>query len=217
MRAADHLRNLPLYAVKIKRRAARIPKGWWGRAVMRMSGVCFGRHARISSAPIIFRHAEATITIGDYFSLANSLLENPAGASHPTVLAAVRKDARLVIGNHVGISGAILFAFREITVGDYVKIGAGVKIYDNDFHPLQKLARRTNSAEHIRVAPVRIGNDVWVGTDALILKGVSIGEGSIIAAGSVVTRDVAPHTIVGGAPATQIGTVPEERAHGVNQ
>ena len=176
---------------------------------MFMSGVAVGRRARISSAPIIFRHAEAAITIGDYCALANSLLENPAGASHPTVLAAVKKGARLVIGNHVGISGAILFAFREICIGDHVKIGAGVKIYDNDFHPLQKLARRINSAEHIGIAPVYIGNDVWIGTDAIILKGVTIGEGAIVAAGSVVTRDVAAHTIVGGTPAALIGSAPE--------
>ena len=193
-----------LYAVKLKRRMIRIPCGLYGRFVLFMSGVVTGRRMKISSAPLIFRHKEATIEIGDDFSITNRLIENPAGVTHPTVLAAVKKNARLIIGNHVGISGAIIYAHKEIIIGDHVNIGAGVKIYDTDFHPIDKHARRYNDTSQIDTAPVCIGNDVWIGANSIILKGVKISDGSIIGAGSIVTRDVPQDSLVCGVPAKPI-------------
>lgn len=91
-------------------------------------------------------------------------------------------------------------------------IAHNVNIFDNDTHPTDYLERRQD-AENIlcygkfedfsslKKAPVMIGDDVWIGCNSIILKGVTIGNGSIVAAGSVVTKDVPANVIVGGNPA----------------
>lgn len=90
-----------------------------------------------------------------------------------------------------------------ITIGDAVSISAEVCILTAD-HDLQSrdFAGRTK--------PVEIADRVFIGTRAMILPGVRLGEGSAVAAGAIVTRDVAPFTIVGGAPAKPIGTRPQD-------
>jgi acetyltransferase-like isoleucine patch superfamily enzyme len=178
----------------------KIPCGLYGRFVLFMLGVEVGKGLRISSAPLVFRHKNARIIIGNNVAISNRLMENPAGAIHRTVLAATKDKARLIIGDRVGISGAIIFATKEIIIGDYTQIGAGVKIYDTDFHPAEKISRRNNDQSKTAVAPVYIGKDVWIGANALIMKGITIGEGSIIAAGSIVVKNVDPNTLVGGNP-----------------
>ena len=104
------------------------------------------------------------------------------------------------IGNNVGISNTCLYAAEEIEIGDNVRIGGDTRIYDTDFHSLDAKERESKK-ETIKISPVRIKNNVFVGAHCLILKGVTIGENSIIAAGSVVTKDVPPNQIWGGNPA----------------
>lgn len=95
-----------------------------------------------------------------------------------------------------------LYASAGITIGDDCQIASFVYIVDSD-HGTRKdtlMNRQANIAN-----PIRIGNDVWVGAHAVILSGVTIGEGAIVAAGAVVQKDVDPYTIVGGVPARLLG------------
>ena len=85
----------------------------------------------------------------------------------------------------------------EVTIGDRTQIGPAVQIYAAD-HPRNAETRRAG-LEFGR--PVRIGSDVWIGGGAILLPGITIGDGAVIGAGSVVTRDVAPHITVAGNPA----------------
>jgi acetyltransferase-like isoleucine patch superfamily enzyme len=172
-----------------------------GRAYLSLSGVRFYNDLKMRSLPIVSRAPGAIITIGHACDIRNRLQENLAGITHRTVLCALRPGAAIHIGNHVGISGAILHCTSRIIIDDYVSIGAGARLYDNDLHPLDADSRRTNLPEHIEGSPIHICSDVWIGTGALILKGVTVGERSIIAARSVVTHDVPPNTLVGGVPA----------------
>jgi acetyltransferase-like isoleucine patch superfamily enzyme len=80
-------------------------------------------------------------------------------------------------------------------------LGGGCRVYDSDFHPLDATARSANDLSAIRIRPVVIGDDVFVGAYSIILKGVRIGERAIIGAGSVVTRDVPAGEIWAGNPA----------------
>ena len=83
--------------------------------------------------------------------------------------------------------------------------------YDNDGHPKDAGSRRRN--EPVRpedVRPIKIGDDVWIGTGAIVLKGVSIGDRAIVGAGAVVVRDVQPDTVVAGNPARLIRTLTEQ-------
>jgi acetyltransferase-like isoleucine patch superfamily enzyme len=92
-----------------------------------------------------------------------------------------------------------------VTIGKNVCLGANVRIYDHDFHPLaadNRRLSRNEQAGHVRSEPVVLGDDVFVGANTIILKGVTIGERSIVAAGSVVFRgDYPADCIITGNPA----------------
>lgn len=179
--------------------------GVWARLVLRSYGVEFGPGLKIGSAPVIRRHATGSIRLGKNVLIANELAENPAGIAHRTVLCACRPGSELVIGDDVGISGAVIYAFQSIRIGDRVLIGADAMIYDSDFHPLEVGPRNRFDESQVGVAPVVIEPDCWIGARAMILKGVKVGRGSVVAAGAVVTSDVPAGSIVGGVPAKVIG------------
>jgi maltose O-acetyltransferase len=88
-----------------------------------------------------------------------------------------------------------------IEVGRDGLFGTGVQIFDSDFHHLDRALRRSGTHP---TATVRIGDDVWVGSNAFVLKGVTIGDGAVVAAAAVVTRDVPAGVLVGGNPARVI-------------
>lgn len=106
---------------------------------------------------------------------------------------AIATDARLRVGSGYMNHGGMIDCFGEITIGENALIGPQVVIRDSDNH--------TPPGGGPMTAPVHIGNRVWIGQRAMILKGVSIGDGAVIAAGAVVTRDVPARTMVGGVPA----------------
>lgn len=115
----------------------------------------------------------------------------------------VNADPVIEIGNDVYVGYATCFSSAErITLGNNILIAAGVHIYDNNNHPLDPQARRENKpVEKENIAPVTIEDDVWIGSNAVILKGVTVGRGSIVAIASVVSKDVPPMSIVAGNPA----------------
>jgi acetyltransferase-like isoleucine patch superfamily enzyme len=109
---------------------------------------------------------------------------------------------KLVIGNNTVINqGCRLDTRGGIRIGDNVSISANVTILTAD-HDLR------NASFAYRERPVDIGDRAFLGTDCLILPGVTIGMGAVVAAGSVVTRSIEPMAIVGGNPARVIGTRP---------
>ena len=112
---------------------------------------------------------------------------------HSGMRLSVNEDARLSLGSGYANHGVNLHCFHEITIGHGVFIAEGVHIRDSDNH--QIVDGRPMSA------PIHIEDHVWIGINAIILKGVTIGEGSVVAAGAVVTRDVPPQTMVAGVPA----------------
>ena len=114
----------------------------------------------------------------------------------------------LRIGNHVGMSNCTLVAQESVSIGDDVLLGGGVQIFDTNFHSLDARNRCStvpqDDRNHVKTAPVVIGNRVFIGTNALICKGVSIGDEAIVAAGSVVVHDIPPGEIWGGNPAQKL-------------
>ena len=166
-----------------------------------------GYTINLPSLPIITKYPGSTFSIGNNCVLLGSSSENPAGISHPCVLATLTNTATLIIGDNVGISGASICCVNSIHIGDYVNLGVGVRIYDTDFHPLDYFERRKNpgfNLDKIPHAPIKIGNDVWIGAASIILKGVVLGDRVIVAAGSVVTKSFPADCIIGGNPARVI-------------
>ncbi len=104
------------------------------------------------------------------------------------------------------MTGASLCAAERITIGDNVVIGANSSIMDTDFHPLNPQTRKERPQD-AKTAPVVVEDDVFIGMNALILKGVTLGKGCVIGAGSVVTRSIPSMVIAAGNPARVIGVI----------
>lgn len=106
---------------------------------------------------------------------------------------AVNPGARLTLGSGYINNQSRIDCFKEISIGHDVILSSGVTIRDSDNHTVNGNKRHT--------VPIRIGDHVWIGLNVTILKGVAIGDGAIVAAGAVVTRDVPANTLVAGVPA----------------
>lgn len=139
--------------------------------------------------------------IGKDFAMNNGIKGNPIGCYEKCTFF-VGSKGTLAIGNNVGISQAALIAIDDITIGNDVKIGGGVQIFTTDFHSLDPEIRKSKEdIKHRKTAPVRIRDNAFIGARSMILKGVTVGENSIVAAGSVVTKTIPPNQIWGGNPA----------------
>ncbi len=139
------------------------------------------------------------IDIGSGVVINSGNYPNPVGTSL-TRIYTHNKNSIISIGNNVGISSALIFADTEIEIGDNVLIGAETLIVDNDFHGLvykSDLGR----TEMKKGEKIHIKEGAFVGTRSLILKGVTIGKGAVVGAGSVVTRDIPDGEIWAGNPA----------------
>ena len=175
----------------------------WVRLLFAFNGVPWGPRWRLHGIPILHRHRRSTLRIGGELGLRSTAASNPLGANHPVILCTWRAGAILEIGDRFGMTGGSICAAEKIVIGNDVNIGANSAVLDTDFHPLHPEARMT-APEDGATAPVFIEDHVFVGMNCLILKGVRIGQGSVVGAGSVVARDVPPRVIAAGNPAKVI-------------
>ena len=125
---------------------------------------------------------------------------NPIGGDTKTIFSLAHGGA-LQIGNNVGMSNTTIVCHDQVIIEDDVRIGGSTKIYDTNFHSLDVEERLGRKSETVKTAPVRIKKGAFIGAHCIILKGVTIGESSIIGAGAVVTKDVPDGEIWGGNPA----------------
>lgn len=183
-------------------------KRWWHATVpmrLRRRGVELGERVAFFGMPLVAVAKASRIRLGDRVVLASHSAFTALGVSRPCVLRTLRPGAVIEVGDDTGISGGVICSAVNIRIGKRCLIGADVKIADTDFHAIKPLNRYSNNnPEDIAVAPITIGDDVFVGTGAIILKGVTIGTGSVIGAGAVVTRDVPDFSIAAGNPARAI-------------
>jgi len=131
---------------------------------------------------------------------------NPVSGKSRTCIG-VGKRASLIIGMDTKMSNCSIFAMEKITIEDRVLIGGGAAIYDSDFHSINFRDRIQVPDSNARSAPVIVRSGAFIGTEAMILKGVEIGARSVIAARSVVTRNVPPDEVWGGNPAKHIAYI----------
>ncbi|WP_298939623.1 acyltransferase [uncultured Dysgonomonas sp.] len=140
-------------------------------------------------------------SFGNQVSLVNTAKSSTLGRCNRCKLL-VYSDAQLIIGNKVGMSNTTIVATKFIRIGNNVMIGGGSTIVDSDFHSLNPEFWHTPKDEiHMKSSDVIINDNVFIGMNAIILKGVNIGSNVIIAAGSVVTKDIPDFEIWGGNPA----------------
>jgi len=166
--------------------------------ICNIKGIKIGKKVVFNGFPKIYRFRKSRIEIGDNCSLnsaRNSLL---IGLRRSCTLATLEPNSEILLGNNVGMSGCVIIAASKIEIGNNVTIGANCLILDTDFHHSDPLKRLTNNSAPTR--PVVIKENVFIGTDCLILKGVTIGKNTAIGAGSVVINDIPDNSIAVGNP-----------------
>jgi acetyltransferase-like isoleucine patch superfamily enzyme len=134
---------------------------------------------------------------------------------------AIGHNGQCTIGDFTLLNGALIMAEEKIEIGSHCLVSWNVGIADSDFHPLEPAQRLIDAQAlapyfknrparpTLKTAPVKICDNVWIGMNAVILKGVTIGENSVVAAGSVVTKSVEPNTVVAGNPAVIVKKFPQ--------
>jgi acetyltransferase-like isoleucine patch superfamily enzyme len=180
----------------------RIENDWWTAAIP--AGVVWGEGLYVESAQVFkqFRtKVPEALVLGSHVSIYG-------GCSF-----ALGVKGTCSVGDFTILNGALIMAEERINIGSYCMISWNVGIADSDFHPIDPVQRRLDALalapffQHrpprpeIRTAPVVIQDNVWIGMGAVVLKGVTIGENSIVAAGAIVTADVPQNVVVAGNPA----------------
>ena len=180
----------------------RVEGDWWSEPIP--PNVFFGEGFYCESAQI-FRHLKSksprAVVLGNHVSCY-------AGCSF-----AVGENGTCRVGDFTLMNGALVMAEERIEIGSHCLISWNVGIADSDFHPLEPAQRIIDAhalapffngrpaRPKLRTAPVIIGDNVWIGMNAVILKGVTVGENSVVAAGAVVTKSVPANVVVAGNPA----------------
>jgi acetyltransferase-like isoleucine patch superfamily enzyme len=155
--------------------------------------------------PFVRVSREGKMKISSEFKMNNTLTSNPIGRPQKCVVV-VEKGGSLEIGKNVGISSTAIVVHSNVVIMDNVKIGGGTCIYDTDFHSLNA-EHRLNSIKdkHNTISkPILIKESVFIGANCTILKGVTIGENSVVGACSLVSKNIPDNEIWAGNPATFI-------------
>lgn len=171
-------------------------------------GVTIGKRVRAHGPVGLLRWPGAEIVIGSDVSFISSWRRATSAAlAFPVRLRVFSSTSRIEIGPGCQLNGTSITArSTPITLGKKVMIAPNCVITDSDFHAPWPAEHRTEEPGLDRDAPVIIDDLVWIGMNSIILKGVHIGKGAIIGAGSVVTRNVPPYSIACGVPAKVIKT-----------
>ncbi|RPI77987.1 MAG: acyltransferase [Desulfobacteraceae bacterium] len=137
------------------------------------------------------------VTIGDNALIVQTL--------NPVTPWSYHKDAEILIGHNVHLNGTRLGCAKRIEIGDN-SIMADCRILDTDFHSI--IPEKRNDPAAVKTHPIKIGKNVWIAMNCIILRGVTIGDHSTIVAGSVVTKDIPEYSVYGGNPAVFIKEAP---------
>jgi acetyltransferase-like isoleucine patch superfamily enzyme len=162
-------------------------------------------------------HSSAKVDFGRIRLQAACILEIGEGSIVEGDLILERDRAAISIGRNTFIGNSLIASAAKVEIGDDVLISWGCNIVDHGSHAIGWEYRKEDVKgwyygkkdwTNVPVKPVRIGNKSWIGMNVIILKGVEIGEGAVVGAGSVVTRNVQPWTVVAGNPAKLIREIP---------
>lgn len=170
------------------------------KILLKLMKVKYGKKLSLKGMPVIINKKGACMDIGENVIIKSSFLSNLVGLYSRTIIITRTNNAKIKIGNNVGISGSTIYARKEITIGDNTLIGGNVKILDNDFHPLEIEARNKDEKEKILSKPIKIGNNCFIGCNSIILKGTELGNGCIVGAGAVVSGKFESNSVIAGNP-----------------
>lgn len=157
--------------------------------------------------PIIKRHQNSRILIGNGVTLISTSNGNVAGINHPVVLATLKENAIIELVGDNGISGSAIVAKSNIYLGKGAGLGINTSVYDTDFHPVSPELREKNWSNNEKVQKVIIEENVWLAANVMVLKGVTIGKGSVVGAKSLVNKTIPANCLYAGNPAKFIKNI----------
>lgn len=184
----------------------------WFKIIMKATKVKYGKKLLLKGMPIIFNKSGAMLEIGDNVTIKSSFLSNLVGLYSRTIIVTRASDAKIIIGNNVGISGATIYARKGVNIGENTCIGGNCKILDNDFHPIDAEERLRllmdeqggDVAELVPTKEIKIGKNCFIGCNSIILKGTEIGDNCVVGAGAVVSGKFEANSVIAGNPARVI-------------
>lgn len=195
---------------------------WFNKWYFKFKGIQYGKNLQVYNK-VYVTGVRGKICIGDNFHFTsgdgiNPIFRNLRGCIHTASSSSV-----IIIGNHVGMSAPCIWIKTKLTIGHHVNIGGNCIILDTDVHQLDYLARRgekiadkCQNTTTEQTAPITIEDDVWIGANCIILKGVTIGPRSVIGAGSVVSKNIPADCIAAGNPCKIIKRINENENQNEN-
>lgn len=189
---------------------------FYNRLKLDLLGVKKGKHCIVHGTVRVSLGKNADVSIGDNFCFLSGRTLNPLSRNLRGSIC-VNENAQLTIGNDVSVSSVVLWSHQSITIGSHVDIGANTIIMDSDAHSLDYQKRRNivDDLSNKNDSPIVIGDDVLIGANCIILKGVTIGNRSVVGAGAVVTKSIPDDCIAAGNPAKIIKDMRKNKT-GVN-
>ncbi len=174
------------------------------QCILSLNRIRIGRHLTAIGIPSINVSRGGHAEIGGRFTIRTGVNNTEIGNVGSRIRVGPRGILR--IGTHVGMSNATIVCEEAVTIGDDVLIGGGAQIFDTNFHSIDASVRCSGkeTRSDVSTAPVFIGKRVFIGANAMICKGVTIGDEAIVAAGSVVVHDILKGEVWGGNPARRL-------------
>ncbi len=205
----------------ILRKLPRVPFWLWRKMMVRVNrawfsirGIRYGKGLLVVGSPQLVLEPDTSVTLGEGCTITNGGV-NPLCAGRKTVICC-RKGAQITIGDHCGFSSTVFNIRKSLTIGSNVLVGGNVVFMDSDAHSLDWRIRRDGrlDSQNHTDKEIVVGDDVLIGMDSTVLKGVHIGSRTVIGAGSLVTKDIPADCIAAGRPAKVIRFFTDQAAVG---
>lgn len=162
-------------------------------------------YVTLHGMPIIHKEPGSVIRMGKGVVLVSDSEVNTAGINHPVIIATYSKNAEVVLEDNVGMSGVSINCVNRCVFKEGVMLGANVNVWDTDFHPVDPQQRiHQSSILDAKSSPILLERNVWIGANTTILKGVTIGENTVVGTMSLVNRDLPSDSVCVGIPAKKI-------------
>lgn len=195
---SNKYKGLP-YTMGIIKRKLRARFGRLYRWQAKWHGIRFEGPCVFIGKPAFKISPGTEVTIGAGCEFLSGGTDNLIGINRPCIISTYNPGTKVTIGSGTGCSGTVIGAFAQVRIGRNVKCGANTLITDSDWHPEDP---RSGAPR-----PVVIGDNVWLGVNSTVLKGVTIGENAVIGAHSVVTKDIPPNVVAAGNPCRVVKSI----------
>jgi acetyltransferase-like isoleucine patch superfamily enzyme len=170
---------------------------------LRLFSIEFGSKINFYGETIIYKRPGSIINLGNNLTFRSTNSSNLIGINRKCMISVLLPDAKIIIGDNCGFSGTVIGAFTSIILEDNVRCGANTLITDSDWH--------LDDPRSGIPSPILIKKNVWLGEGSKVLKGVTIGENSVIGAGSIVTKNIPANVIAAGNPCKVLKNIEIEK------